>query len=73
MLPPKKTHQVPGLDACRVKTNGGAVGEEVRAEALEMGIKSFVISVLRHLPDLIEGCWIHPTQATEVLDEFLPQ
>jgi hypothetical protein len=52
---------------------GLCVIEEIRAKALEMGIKSFVISVLRHLPDLIEGCWIHPTQATEVLDELLPQ
>jgi hypothetical protein len=73
VLPPKKPHQVPGLDACRVETIGGAVGEEIRAEAPEMGVKCFVIPVFRHLPDLIEGCWVHPTQAAKVLDELLPQ
>jgi len=73
VLPPKKPHQVPGLDACRGKTIGGAVGEKIRAEALEMGVKCSVVPVFRHLPDLIEGCWIHATQAAKVLDELLPQ
>jgi hypothetical protein len=26
-----------------------------------------------HLPNLVKGRWIHPTQAAEVLDERLPQ
>jgi hypothetical protein len=73
MLPPKKTHQVAGLDACRIKTSCGAVGQKIRAKALEMGVKSFVIAILCHLPDLIKRCWIHPPQAAEVLDELLPQ
>jgi hypothetical protein len=38
-----------------------------------MGVMRLIVSVLCHLPDLVKGRWIHPTQAAEVLDELLPQ
>ena len=45
VLPPQESHQIPRLNACRVKGRDRAVGQEIFPKTLEVSVMGLVVPV----------------------------